>query len=294
MPWPGPRSSTSSPSWSSACTSPHTVGTRHRRARHHHRPGDLRRADGRHRLEHRHLAGRHPLVIVARPDRRPGRRGRGQGGLHADRVGRRGQDRRRPSCVSPAIGLRPGAAAGADRVLDLRARRRRARRTGSSAGCSSSPPRSIRWATAATTRRRPWASSPCCCSPTAAGTARFHVPLWVVLACQAAMALGTLFGGWRIVRTMGSRITRLTPMQGVCAETAGAITLFWRHLPGHSGLHHPHHHRRHRRRRRGAARLGGALERGQGHRGGLGRHHARGRADRRRCSILLAGAFGIH
>ncbi|HET7084322.1 MAG TPA: anion permease [Rhizomicrobium sp.] len=54
----------------------------------------------------------------------------------------------------------------------------------------------------------------------------FHVPFWVVMACQAAMALGTLFGGWRIVRTMGSRITHLTPMQGVCAETAGALTLF--------------------------------------------------------------------
>jgi PiT family inorganic phosphate transporter len=54
----------------------------------------------------------------------------------------------------------------------------------------------------------------------------FHVPLWVVLSCQAAMALGTLLGGWRIVRTMGSRITHLTPVQGVCAETAGAITLF--------------------------------------------------------------------
>jgi inorganic phosphate transporter, PiT family len=56
--------------------------------------------------------------------------------------------------------------------------------------------------------------------------AEFHVPLWVVLACQAAMALGTLFGGWRIVHTMGSKITRLTPMQGFCAETGGAITLF--------------------------------------------------------------------
>lgn len=54
----------------------------------------------------------------------------------------------------------------------------------------------------------------------------FHVPLWVVLSCQAAMALGTLFGGWRIVHTMGSRITRLNPMQGFCAETGGAITLF--------------------------------------------------------------------
>jgi PiT family inorganic phosphate transporter len=54
----------------------------------------------------------------------------------------------------------------------------------------------------------------------------FYVPFWVVLSCQAAMALGTLFGGWRIVKTMGSRITRLTPMQGFCAETGGALTLF--------------------------------------------------------------------
>ena len=54
----------------------------------------------------------------------------------------------------------------------------------------------------------------------------FAVPIWVVIACNGAMALGTLLGGWRIVRTMGSRITRLAPVQGVCAETAGSITLF--------------------------------------------------------------------
>jgi PiT family inorganic phosphate transporter len=54
----------------------------------------------------------------------------------------------------------------------------------------------------------------------------FYVPFWVVLSAQAAMGLGTLFGGWRIVKTMGSKITRLTPMQGFCAETGGAITLF--------------------------------------------------------------------
>src|SRR5882757_3822576 len=54
----------------------------------------------------------------------------------------------------------------------------------------------------------------------------FHVPYWVMLSCYAAMGLGTLIGGWRIVRTMGSRITRLTPFQGFCAETGGAITLF--------------------------------------------------------------------
>lgn len=54
----------------------------------------------------------------------------------------------------------------------------------------------------------------------------FHVPFWVVISCQAMMGLGTLFGGWRIVKTMGSKITRLTPMQGFCAETGGAMVLF--------------------------------------------------------------------
>jgi PiT family inorganic phosphate transporter len=54
----------------------------------------------------------------------------------------------------------------------------------------------------------------------------FHVPFWVVIACQLAMGLGTLMGGWRIVHTMGSKITRLTPHQGFCAETGGAFMLF--------------------------------------------------------------------
>ncbi|MGB8489654.1 MAG: inorganic phosphate transporter [Bacteroidales bacterium] len=51
-------------------------------------------------------------------------------------------------------------------------------------------------------------------------------PMWVILSCQAAIALGTLFGGWRIVKTMGQRITKLRPFEGFCAETAGALTLF--------------------------------------------------------------------
>lgn len=54
----------------------------------------------------------------------------------------------------------------------------------------------------------------------------FHVPLWIVLSCQGAMGIGTLFGGWRIVRTMGMKITKLKPVGGVCAETGGALTLF--------------------------------------------------------------------
>jgi PiT family inorganic phosphate transporter len=52
------------------------------------------------------------------------------------------------------------------------------------------------------------------------------VPLWVIVSCYAAIAMGTLFGGWRIVKTMGQRITKLKPVGGFCAETGGAITLF--------------------------------------------------------------------
>jgi PiT family inorganic phosphate transporter len=54
----------------------------------------------------------------------------------------------------------------------------------------------------------------------------FHVPFWVVISCHSAIALGTLFGGWRIVKTMGNKITKLKPVDGFCAETGGAITLY--------------------------------------------------------------------
>jgi inorganic phosphate transporter, PiT family len=53
----------------------------------------------------------------------------------------------------------------------------------------------------------------------------FHVPFWVIMAAHAAIALGTMAGGWRIVKTMGMRITKLRPVGGFCAETAGALTL---------------------------------------------------------------------
>jgi PiT family inorganic phosphate transporter len=55
----------------------------------------------------------------------------------------------------------------------------------------------------------------------------FEVPIWVEILSYAAIALGTMFGGWRIVKTMGTKITKLQPFGGFCAETAGAITLFW-------------------------------------------------------------------
>ncbi len=53
------------------------------------------------------------------------------------------------------------------------------------------------------------------------------LPLWIVLSCHGAIALGTMFGGWKIVKTMGSKLTRLEPMGGVCAESAAAATLFF-------------------------------------------------------------------
>ena len=118
---------------------------------------------------------------------------------------------------------------------------------------------------------------------------KFYVPFWVVITCQAAMGLGTLIGGWRIVKTMGSKITRLTPMQGFCAETGGAITLFaatWLGIPVSTthtitgsiiGV--------------GAARrmVGGALERRRQHRHRLDHHHPGRRADR--CAVLSCGGI---
>lgn len=54
----------------------------------------------------------------------------------------------------------------------------------------------------------------------------FHVPFWVIIACQIALSSGTLMGGWRIVKTMGNKITKLRPVDGFCAETGAAISLY--------------------------------------------------------------------
>ena len=62
--------------------------------------------------------------------------------------------------------------------------------------------------------------------------ARFEVPLWVILLSHAAIAFGTMFGGWRIVKTMGTRITKLQPFGGFCAEASGAVTLVGATLSG--------------------------------------------------------------
>jgi PiT family inorganic phosphate transporter len=58
-------------------------------------------------------------------------------------------------------------------------------------------------------------------------TSMKDMPDWVPLSCYAAIALGTMSGGWKIVKTMGNKITKVTPFEGVAAETAGAVTLFF-------------------------------------------------------------------
>jgi PiT family inorganic phosphate transporter len=55
---------------------------------------------------------------------------------------------------------------------------------------------------------------------------QFHIPFWIVISCHAAIALGTVFGGWRIVKTMGQKVAKLKPVDGFCAETGAAIMLF--------------------------------------------------------------------
>jgi PiT family inorganic phosphate transporter len=74
-----------------------------------------------------------------------------------------------------------------------------------------------------------------------------EMPYWVPLACYGAIGLGTLSGGWKIVKTMGTRITKVTPLEGVCAESAGAMTLYMTEQLGIPGQHHTHHHRCHHR-----------------------------------------------
>jgi len=60
----------------------------------------------------------------------------------------------------------------------------------------------------------------------ALGKHHLHVPAWIPISCYSAISIGTMMGGWRIVKTMGTKITKVTPVEGVAAETAGAVTLF--------------------------------------------------------------------
>ena len=75
-------------------------------------------------------------------------------------------------------------------------------------------------------------------------TGKFAVPHWVAISCYIAIGLGTLTGGWKIIETMGSRITKLSQHQGFSASLGGSIDAVRGVVAGHSRLDHAHHHRR--------------------------------------------------
>jgi hypothetical protein len=101
----------------------------------------------------------------------------------------------------------------------------------------------------------------------------FQVPLWVVLCAHTAIALGTISGGWRIIKTMGQKITRLTPIDGFCAETAAAASIFLATSMGVPVSTTHRHHRRHLRGRVGKPLVRSALGCDAEYRRGLGAHH---------------------
>ncbi len=197
---------------------------RHRRRRNRRSAGDPQRARRRHRLERGDLDLRHPVEFLARPDRRPRRRRHHQGGPERRDLVRPRQDRGGHRALAAqrfvlalllvlivVVGLRAGDAVRGRSHLPRAAtrlglallagpRRNDAQKTMGTSRCCSTR-RGISGATS--TCRSGW-----CCPAS---------PRW---------RSDTLLGGWRIGHTMGSRITRLNPMQGFCAETGGAITLF--------------------------------------------------------------------
>ena len=181
--------------------------------------------------------------------------------------------------LAPMIGLDAGVHADGRRLCGSSATSRRRRSIATSASCSCCRPRRTASATAATTRRRRWASSP---ARLFAGgfLSEFTIPFWVVIAAHAAIALGTLAGGWRIIHTMGSKITRLQPVGGFAAETAGAISLFTATASRRAGQHDAHHHRRDHRRRIDAAAVGGAVGHCRSDRVGVDPDHSHVRGDR--------------
>ena len=110
----------------------------------------------------------------------------------------------------------------------------------------------------------------------------FYIPFWVILAAHTAIGLGTLAGGWRIIHTMGSKITKLQPVGGFAAETGAAIALMVGDADRRAGQHDACDHRIDRRRRRDAAPVSGALGRRPPDRLGVGDDDSRRLRHRRR------------
>ena len=105
-------------------------------------------------------------------------------------------------------------------------------------------------------------------------TGDFEVPHWVAISCYIAIGLGTLTGGWKIIETMGSRITKLSQHQGFAASTGGSIMVFTASLLGIPGIDDTHDHRMCHWRRRRPPSIGGALGRCPECDDRLGHHHS--------------------
>ena len=191
------------------------------------------------------------------------------------RVARRRQDQRRHRAGAGAR-LRGRAVADAARVLGLRALHALRGRQYFPPRCNSSRPRCYSLGHGGNDAQKTMGIIAVLLYSQGYLGAKFYVPFWVVIACQAAMAIGTLVGGWRIVRTMGSKITRLTPVQGCLRRNRRLDHAVRRDLARHSGVDHAHHHRLDHRRRRREEGVGGALGRRQRHRHRLD-HHDPGR-----------------
>jgi PiT family inorganic phosphate transporter len=200
-----------------------TVGKGHHRPELRRQPVDLRRADRRDLVEPHHLVLRHPFELVARVDRRHDRRALVKAGtapLLAPGILKTASF----IFIAPLLGM----AFGATLMLIV------------SWVCFRQTPRRVdKWF------RRLQLISSASYSMGHGGndaqktmgiiwllliangvTTKDHLPTWVVMSCFLAIGVGTMFGGWRIVKTMGQRITKLKPVGGFAAECAGSITLF--------------------------------------------------------------------
>ena len=260
--------------------------------RHPHRDvrGDFRRSDRRDRVGPDHVVLRAADELVARADRRLCRRGSGKGRMGAIIVS--GWTKTLIFIVlAPLIGLRARfldhAADDVDRSTD--------HRRGASIGWF----RRLQLLSAAAYSLGHGGNDAQKTMGIIAGAlvaggylqlvnGEMPIPLWVILAAHAAIALGTLSGGWRIIHTMGSKITKLTAGRRIRRRNRRRDLAVHRHALRHSGQHHAHDHRRDHRRRIDQAAVRGAMGHRRADRLGVDPDHSRLGGDRGRGVLVVA------
>ena len=196
-----------------------------RRLDHDHAADRVRRADRRDRLEPRDVVARAAVVVLARADRRDGRRddrlrGRRRRAVgRADREGRRARRSSRPCWRWSPPGSRSSSPTGSSGA----SRRASSRAASGSASAASSALFSLSHGTNDAQKTMGIIFLALVANGNLSADA--DIPTWVVVSSASAIALGTYFGGWRIVRTMGSKIIKMDPAQGFAAQGAGAAVI---------------------------------------------------------------------